>query len=72
MLMIAGGERPPRPTHPALTDALWSLTQRCWDQDALRRPQGLQILRSLYVLKKCVFVGLAGFSRVTGFQRGNA
>ena len=34
MVAIAGGERPPRPTHPTLTDRLWTLTRRCWDQEA--------------------------------------
>ena len=44
------GERPSRPTHPALTDKLWTLTQRCWDQDIRRRPNALRISCSLYVL----------------------
>ena len=55
---IVGGERPSRPTHPALTDKLWTLTQRCWDQDARRRPNALQISCSLYVLtRKEVYLG---------------
>ena len=28
-LAIVDGERPPRPTHPALTDGLWALAQQC-------------------------------------------
>ena len=47
MLAIVGGERPSRPDHPALTDGLWTLTQRCWDQEVRRRPQVSQILRGL-------------------------
>ena len=44
---IVGGHRPPRPTHPAFTDGLWSLTQRCWDQEARLRPQVLEVLAVL-------------------------
>ena len=47
MLAIVSGERPPRPTHPTLTDEIWGLTQLCWDQEALLRPQVLHILRGL-------------------------
>ena len=46
---IIGGERPPRPTHPALTDELWALTQRCWDQEPQLRPPVLRISCSLCV-----------------------
>ena len=49
MLAIIGGERPPRPTHPALTDGFWALTQQCWDQEANRRPNALRISCSLCV-----------------------
>ena len=49
MLAIIGGERPPRPTHPAFTDSFWALTQRCWDQEAHRRPNALRISCSLCV-----------------------
>ena len=47
MLATVGGERPPRPIHPTFTDALWTMTQQCWDQEACRRPQVLQILCGL-------------------------
>ena len=47
MLAIVGGERPPRPTHPTLTEALWTTMRQCWDQEAHRRPQVLQILCGL-------------------------
>ena len=52
MSAIVVGERPSRPTHPALTDELWMLTQRCWDQDVRRRPNALRISCSLYVLTR--------------------
>ena len=50
MSTVVGGGRPSRPTHPALTVKLWTLTQQCWDQDAHRRPSALRIACSLYVL----------------------
>ena len=40
---IVDGERPPRPTHLSLTDNLWGLVQRCWDQEVHRRPRALRI-----------------------------
>ena len=49
--VIVGGDRPSRPTHPALTDKLWALTQRCWDQDVDRRPNALRV-SCLYVLTR--------------------
>ena len=52
MSAIVGGERPSRPTHPALTDRLWTLAQRCWDQDTRRRPNALRISCNLYVLTR--------------------
>ena len=47
MLAIMRGERPPRPTHPALTDELWALTRRCWDQIPHLRPEISQVLNLL-------------------------
>ena len=38
-LMMMQGKRPPRPTHPALTEKLWALMQRCWDPDPTLRPE---------------------------------
>jgi len=35
---ILSGKRPERPTHPSLTDELWDLIQRCWDQEPQLRP----------------------------------
>ena len=34
--------RPPRPTRPALTEQLWELTQRSWDEEPLLRPEAAQ------------------------------
>ena len=47
MLRIMGGKRPPRPTHPTFTHHLWTLMQRCWDQDPLSRPEVSEIWRVL-------------------------
>jgi hypothetical protein len=47
MLAIMSGKRPPRPTHPALTDELWALMQRCWDQTPRLRPEILEVLNVL-------------------------
>ena len=32
------GKRPMRPLHPELTDGLWKMTIRCWNQDPQLRP----------------------------------
>ena len=47
MLAIMGGKRPSRPTHPALTNELWTLIQRCWDQDPHSRPEVSEVLKVL-------------------------
>ena len=47
MLAIMRGERPPRPTHPTLTDELWALAQHCWDQDPYLRPEVSKVLKVL-------------------------
>jgi len=48
MLAITGGKRPSRPAHPGLTDGLWALTRRCWDQETHRRPHVLRISSDPY------------------------
>lgn len=35
---LATGDRPPRPSHPELSDKLWEMIERCWDNDPLSRP----------------------------------
>jgi hypothetical protein len=47
VLIIMRGERPSRPTHPVLTNQLWALMQRCWDQNPRSRPGVAQTLQSL-------------------------
>ena len=47
MLAIMSGERLPRPTHPAFTEDLWTLMQRCWHQDPTSRPQFLEVVQIL-------------------------
>ena len=47
MIAITRGERPPRPTHPTLTDRLWELMNQCWDQDRHNRPRMLEVLFAL-------------------------
>ena len=46
-LAIKDGVRPPRPTHPDLTDELWALTERCWDVDPRKRPEISAVLKTL-------------------------
>jgi len=47
MLAIMTGKRPPRPKHQALTNGLWTLMQRCWDQDHHLRPEVSEVLQAL-------------------------
>lgn len=45
--MIMGGQRPERPTHPGLTDALWELTKRCWGMVPEDRPEMEDVIQYL-------------------------
>ena len=55
---IIAGERPPRPTHPSCTDNLWSLMQRCWDQNSHSRPDAPETLQIILdPLVPCSFWG---------------
>ena len=47
MLAIMQKERPPRPSHPAFTDDLWTLMQHCWDHDPHLRPEVSEVLKVL-------------------------
>lgn len=47
-IAIMRGERPLRPTNPALTNGLWALMQYCWSQDPFSRPDMPQVLRVLH------------------------
>jgi hypothetical protein len=42
-LAVLKGDRPSRPENPSLTDDLWVLIQRCWDQDPPLRPEILEV-----------------------------
>ena len=49
---ILQGNHPPRPTHPAFAEKLWTFMQRCWDGDPNSRPEvpeALQILLATLV-----------------------
>jgi len=48
MVTIIQGERPPRPAHSDLTDGLWEVMQRCWDQDRYNRPPILEVSQALH------------------------
>ena len=47
MFDIMSGERPPRPTHNNLTNELWALVQKCWNQDPHLRPTVSEVLNTL-------------------------
>ena len=47
MLAILAAKRPGRPAHPNLTEELWGLMKRCWDQDPHLRPETSVVLRTL-------------------------
>ena len=44
---IMRGARPPRPTHPNVTEGLWKLMQRCWDHNPYSRPKVSEVLQVL-------------------------
>jgi len=44
---IIGGERPPRPDDPTLTDDVWALVGRCWAQEPQSRPKMGRVLQDL-------------------------
>ena len=39
--------RPRRPSHSDFTESLWSLTQRCWSQEAQDRPNIREVIEVL-------------------------
>jgi len=47
VLAIREGKRPPRPIHPAFTEELWTLMQRCWARDSCLRPDAAEVLQIL-------------------------
>ena len=44
---IMRGKRPPRPTHPDLTEQLWTLIQCCWYQNPYSRPEVSRVSKVL-------------------------
>lgn len=44
---VLSGQRPERPKDPVLTNELWDLTRRCFDQDPRRRPEITVVVRDL-------------------------
>ena len=46
-IKILDGERPPRPINPTLTDDVWTLVRRCWDQEPQLRPGMRRVLQDL-------------------------
>lgn len=50
ILAVTHGERPPRPTHPIFTANLWTLIQRCWDNDPQLRPEASEVSQILLTL----------------------
>ena len=46
-LAVMNAERPPRPADQIVTDDLWILIQRCWDQEAHTRPHAFRISSGL-------------------------
>ena len=47
MFAILDGKRPSRPTVSALTNELWILIKRCWDQVPHLRPEVSWVLKVL-------------------------
>ena len=68
---ILNGKRPSRPNHPSFHDALWNLTQKCWNDSAKNRPEmnnvteelkgmlvfSLRSNRLIYLLIQCQGMG---------------
>jgi len=52
---IAQGGRPTRPTHPTLTENMWALMQRCWDQNPDLRSDVSGVLQALAESVSCSF-----------------
>lgn len=44
---VLAGRRPPRPAHRCLTNNLWELVERCWNQDPRDRPDISDVILDL-------------------------
>lgn len=53
---IMGGQRPERPPHPGLTDTLWKLTERCWEEAPGDRPEMEDVVKHLKEMLVIPFV----------------
>ena len=53
MLAVAQGKRPPRPTHPACTEDLWALMQRCWSDLPPSRAKISEVALEILTLSLC-------------------
>ena len=47
ILLLAGGERPDKPTHEEFTPKMWTITRKCWDRNPKKRPEILDVLEIL-------------------------
>ncbi|KAF8344541.1 kinase-like domain-containing protein [Amanita rubescens] len=43
------GEHPPRLNDPPLSESAWSMIQRCWEREALRRPRMKDVTKNMIV-----------------------
>jgi len=46
-LGVLAGKRPPRPAHRDLTDDLWEMVERCWNEDPQHRPEISEVILCL-------------------------
>ena len=53
MLAVVQGKRPPRPTHPACTEDLWALMQRCWSDLPSSRTKISEVALEILTLSLC-------------------
>jgi len=49
---ILSGKRPARPTDESLTDALWEMVKRCWNDDPKSRPGISEVVDCLEALRR--------------------
>ncbi|KAF9644327.1 kinase-like protein [Thelephora ganbajun] len=66
MVHIIQGKRPLQPAHPTFTEDLWTLMQRCWDDESGLRPKAPEVLEALTlsVCKRLTNRALATHERV--------
>ncbi|KAF9646886.1 kinase-like protein [Thelephora ganbajun] len=65
MVAITRGRRPPRPKHSAVTGGLWTLMQRCWNQDPKLRPEAANVLQDLLACNPPAWKKLIGHTLPT-------